>query len=328
MCPGGARAHAATQAFFPLTFFPLTLLPAHPSSRSPFFPPTQAFFPLQFIGRQAEWQQLVAAAVGQEKRILTLIGPKGMGKTSLALAASHYLYERSTFSGGVLFVQVSRRSGTPDASFLTHVSMPCMGVSRGARGGSWRPWRGVVLSVPALARARCAPQGPRHPPAPRGGPRVIMSARAPAVVRPSHSQAEGAANAVELSALILAALAEARAGADEDSGAHTPPGLEREETDSFVGGGGAGGPLPSTLRRLGRCLLLIDHIELPQGGAGTAGMMALLQNLLQVRTSLGSALPPGAPRTRTALLAAGRTEVLSVTARAPLQLFGSRSARC
>ena len=193
---------------------------------------------------------------------------------------------------------------------------------------AWRPRRGVVLSVPALARARCAPHGPRHPPAPRGGPRVIMSARAPAVVRPSHSQAEGAANAVELSALILAALAEARAGADEDSGAHTPPGLEREETDSFVGGGGAGGPLPSTLRRLGRCLLLIDHIELPQGGAGTAGMMALLQNLLQVRTSLGSALPPGAPRTRTALLAAGRAEVLSVTARAPLQLFGSRSARC
>jgi hypothetical protein len=37
-----------------------------------------AFFPLQFIGRQVEWQQLVASAVGQEKRMLTLIGPRGM----------------------------------------------------------------------------------------------------------------------------------------------------------------------------------------------------------------------------------------------------------
>ena len=68
-----------------------------------------AFFPLQFIGRQIEWQQLVAAAVGQEKRLLTLIGPKGMGKTSLALATAHYLYERSTFPGGVLYVQRGRR---------------------------------------------------------------------------------------------------------------------------------------------------------------------------------------------------------------------------
>ena len=31
-----------------------------------------AFFPLQFVGRQLEWQQLVAAAVGAEKRLLFL----------------------------------------------------------------------------------------------------------------------------------------------------------------------------------------------------------------------------------------------------------------
>ena len=32
-----------------------------------------AFFPLQFLGRQPEWHQLVEAAVGQEKRLLSLV---------------------------------------------------------------------------------------------------------------------------------------------------------------------------------------------------------------------------------------------------------------
>lgn len=163
-----------------------------------------AFFPLQFIGRQSEWQQLVASAVGQEKRLLTLIGPKGMGKTSLALATAHYLYERSTFAGGVLFVQ-----------------------------------------------------------------------------------AEGAANANELSALIVAALAEARAGADQshEGGASVsaePPAIERDSSS-------LDGVLPATLRRLGRCLLLIDHIEVGASGAGAAGMTALLISILQRAPELAAA---------------------------------------
>ena len=40
-----------------------------------------------------------------EKRLLTLIGPKGMGKTSLALATAQYLHDRAKFPGGVFYVQ-------------------------------------------------------------------------------------------------------------------------------------------------------------------------------------------------------------------------------
>ncbi|KAL1528637.1 hypothetical protein AB1Y20_009975, partial [Prymnesium parvum] len=71
-----------------------------------------AFFPLQFLGRQTEWQQIVAAAVGQDKRLLTLVGGPGIGKTALTVAVAHYLLERSTFNGGVFF---ARAQGTTTA---------------------------------------------------------------------------------------------------------------------------------------------------------------------------------------------------------------------
>ena len=94
-------------------------------------------------------------------------------------------------------------------------------------------------------------------------------------------QAEGAANANELAALILDALAEARGrSADDanDGGGATPepPAVERE-VSNFEAGGSPASMLPSTLRRLGKCLLLIDHIEVGTSGAAAAGMMSLLQ---------------------------------------------------
>lgn len=55
---------------------------------------------------QIEWHQLVSAAVAADKRLLTLIGEPGIGKTSLALAAAHYLLERSVFAGGVFFARL------------------------------------------------------------------------------------------------------------------------------------------------------------------------------------------------------------------------------
>ena len=73
-----------------------------------------AFFPLQFVGRQLEWQQLVSAAARHEKRLLTLVGAPGAGKTSLALAAAWYLYERRAFSAGAFFVSVAGASSAAE----------------------------------------------------------------------------------------------------------------------------------------------------------------------------------------------------------------------
>ena len=193
-----------------------------------------AFFPLQFIGRQAEWQQLVQAAVGQEKRLLTLVGTTGMGKTSLALATAHYLFERACFPGGVFYVH-----------------------------------------------------------------------------------AEGAAHPHELCAMIRDAIAEARAGfaeeegyaedADEGGAPGAPPSIA-EAAAAAAGQAAAAAALPVTLRRLGRCLVVVDGVVLAErhadptprlnggggggggsgsgggGGGGTpasGGLSALLQALLQ-----------------------------------------------
>ena len=101
-----------------------------------------------------------------------------MGKTSLALATAHYLYERSTFPGGVFYVA-----------------------------------------------------------------------------------SEGAGNPSEMGALVLAAIAEARTGYADDEGY-----AEDVAEDALAvipddrGGANAAATLPSTLRRLGRCLVLLDGL--------------------------------------------------------------------
>ena len=118
-----------------------------------------AFFPLQYVGRQSEVQplvakpelepkpkpqpkpqpnpdqvqQLVAAAVGQQKRLLSLVGAAGVGKTSLALAAAHYLYERSLFAGGVFFVSVA---GASSAAELTAAIFGALAEAGCGCGGS------------------------------------------------------------------------------------------------------------------------------------------------------------------------------------------------
>ena len=97
-------------------------------------------------------------------------------------------------------------------------------------------------------------------------------------------KAEGCGNASELAAMVLEAIADARAGAETDESGHvTPPPVEREATSSesfgnghAAGGGGGATSLPGKLRRLGRCLLLIDHLELRAaagfGGGGNGGV--------------------------------------------------------
>ena len=93
-----------------------------------------AFFPLQYVGRQLEQQQLVSAAVAQGKRLLSLVGAAGVGKTSLALAAAHYLYERAAFSGGVFFVSVAGASSAADLSAAVLAALAEAGCAPGTDG--------------------------------------------------------------------------------------------------------------------------------------------------------------------------------------------------
>ena len=94
-----------------------------------------AFFPLQFVGRQAEWQALVSAAATRQKRLLSLSGDDGLGKTSLALAAAYYLYERHIFPGGVLFACAAGATCAADLSAAVRAAL-LEADAAGSLGGS------------------------------------------------------------------------------------------------------------------------------------------------------------------------------------------------
>ena len=58
-----------------------------------------------FVGRRTELAEITARLAQPECRLLTLVGPGGVGKTRLALEAAHWLAPK--YADGVVFVELA-----------------------------------------------------------------------------------------------------------------------------------------------------------------------------------------------------------------------------
>ncbi len=68
--------------------------------------------PTPFIGREEELAEIVQRLTNPACRLLTLVGPGGIGKTRLALEAATRLLPNKTFPGGVYFVPLASLSSS------------------------------------------------------------------------------------------------------------------------------------------------------------------------------------------------------------------------
>jgi predicted ATPase/DNA-binding SARP family transcriptional activator len=83
--------------------------------------------PTQTIGRAAELRELDALLARPETRLVTLVGPGGIGKSRLALEAAHAASER--FPGGAVFVALADE---PDARRVLPVIARAIGLGESA----------------------------------------------------------------------------------------------------------------------------------------------------------------------------------------------------
>jgi len=83
--------------------------------------------PLTFLGRAAEIEQVTMCLADPDCRLLTVLGPGGMGKTLLAIEVAHR--QREHFAGGVWFVDLAPVN-TPDEimiAILRSLALPPVG---------------------------------------------------------------------------------------------------------------------------------------------------------------------------------------------------------
>ena len=74
--------------------------------------------PQAFLGRNPEMQQIVDNLVRKKRRLMTLIGSVGVGKSALAIAAATYMCKRHAFDG-VYLVDVTQLVKRPSATLAT-----------------------------------------------------------------------------------------------------------------------------------------------------------------------------------------------------------------
>lgn len=100
----------------------LRAVPAAPAGRTatPSAPPTNLRpRAASFVGRDLELVELARLLADRGNRLVTLVGPGGAGKSSLAWAAAHQELRGGTFTGGVFLASLE---GTPDAAVAATVA--------------------------------------------------------------------------------------------------------------------------------------------------------------------------------------------------------------
>jgi len=93
-----------------MTVEPVPALRSIPGGRQPGFPAGLPNGPTELVGRRSELDRIGALVAAPATRLVTLTGPGGVGKTTLAVTAARQLWAR--YEGAVLFVSIAPATET------------------------------------------------------------------------------------------------------------------------------------------------------------------------------------------------------------------------
>lgn len=82
-----------------------------------------------FVGRQRQMQQAVAALCGPRRRCVVLVGAGGIGKTALGASVCHYVRLRHCFPDGVYHIEVRGLASTLQLTYAIASSLQLPGLA-------------------------------------------------------------------------------------------------------------------------------------------------------------------------------------------------------
>lgn len=217
--------------------------------------------PEAFLGRNVETYRVVSAIL--DRRLVSVVGPPGIGKSAVSLAALDYLAQRHYFSDGVLYIDISRATDAITLRDLFISRTPLLQRQRGPPSTNSAHWT--------------ATSGGSASPAPTSvglnGGNLELDTSSDQLSLPASLAASGNAS----SRNSMTSSVGAAGGAESDFGA-----------DPLVA---AVGPLLSL-----HCLLALDNVPTEvRGDASFHALLAALVSAPRVRTLLTAIAPVAQP---------------------------------